>query len=309
MTMKILIIGGSGHVSGAVARAAVAGQHTVWTVTRGKRELPQGVRPLVADRNDDCAIAAAIAGASATWDVVIDCICYARPAILQDIRLFRGCAAQFVFVSTDFVYDPARRQFPQPVNGDCWADIPLDSTDYGRNKRLCELELIHGDTGAMAWTIVRPCHIYGPTSELGCLPLHGRDPQLIEKLRAGTPLRLVGNGHFLQQPILADDLAATILSIAGNEKTSRRIFNTAGPDVVESRAYYRIIADILGVTMTVEEVPVQAHLAKHPDQAPFFCHRVYDLEPLVAAGLHKPATPVTEGLRRHVEALLQRKRD
>ena len=33
---------------------------------------------------------------------------------------------------------------------------------------------------AMQWTILRPCHIYGPGSQLGCLPLHGRDPKLID---------------------------------------------------------------------------------------------------------------------------------
>ena len=48
--MKILIIGGSGHVSGAVARTALAGGHTVWTVTRGNRPLPEGVTSLIADR-------------------------------------------------------------------------------------------------------------------------------------------------------------------------------------------------------------------------------------------------------------------
>ena len=34
------------------------------------------------------------------------------PEIRQDIGLFRERAGQFVFVSTDFVYDPARRSFP-----------------------------------------------------------------------------------------------------------------------------------------------------------------------------------------------------
>ncbi|MDP6453177.1 MAG: FtsX-like permease family protein, partial [SAR202 cluster bacterium] len=50
----------------------------------------------------------------------------------------------------------------------------------------------------------------GPGSLLGCLPEHGRDPELIEKLQAGDTLRLVGGGHFLQQPIYAEDLAEMV---------------------------------------------------------------------------------------------------
>ena len=39
--MKILIVGGSGHVSGAVARVALVRDHEVWAITRGNRSLAQ----------------------------------------------------------------------------------------------------------------------------------------------------------------------------------------------------------------------------------------------------------------------------
>jgi nucleoside-diphosphate-sugar epimerase len=299
--MNILIIGGSGHVSGAVARAALAAGHAVWAVTRGQRSLPPGVRALTADRHDATAMEAAVAGAGTTWDLVVDCICFDLPDIRQDIALFRDRAAQFVMVSTDFVYHPAHRRFPQPEEASRYED----TLDYGRNKRACELVLIE-EAGEMAWTVVRPCHIYGPTSELGCLPLHGRDPELIPKLRAGQPLGLVGGGYFLQQPILADDLAATIVSVAGNRSAHQQIFNTAGPDIIESREYYHIVAEVLGVELAVTEVPVDQTRAAHPEMAPFLTHRIYDLRKIKEAGLRVPATPITEGLRMHVESLLAR---
>ena len=181
--MNLLIIGGSGHVSGAVARAALAKGYTVWTVTRGQRPLPRGVRALTADRHEPDAMETVVSGEGLRWNLVVDCICYDLPDIRQDIRLFRDRADRFVLVSTDFVYDPAQREFPQPVTGARYVTGRDGSMDYGRKKRLCEEELINTDTGGMAWSVVRPCHIYGPTSELGCLPLHGRDPELIGKLR------------------------------------------------------------------------------------------------------------------------------
>ena len=305
--MNILIIGGSGHVSGAVARAALAQNHDVWAITRGKRPVADGVRSLVADRHDDAAMEAVVAGQDMLWDLAIDCICFDLPDIQQDLRLLRQRAKQFVFVSTDFVYDPARRRFPQPADTEFFVAGDEGSTSYGAKKRLCEEELMNGDTGDMAWTIVRPCHIYGPTSELGCLPLHGRDPDLIPKLRAGEPIQLVGGGHFLQQPILAGDLAEMIVSVAGNRNAGGKAFNTAGPDVIESWQYYQIIADTLGVGLTIEEVSVSDYRAETPGKAPFLCHRIYDLGPIAASGLSVPSTSIEEGLRLHVTGLLERK--
>ena len=301
--MKILIVGGSGHVSGAVARVALVRDHVVWTITRGNRFLAECVESLIANRHDHKAMEAVVAEQDMVWDLVVDCICYNLADIRQDIELFRQRASQFVLVSTDFVYDPANRRFPQPEEAHSWASTG-GSNDYGEKKRLCEEELINGDTGELAWTIVRPCHVYGSTSELGCLPLHGRDPKLIEKLRSGKALQLVGGGHFLQQPVLADDLAETIVSIAGNRNAYRKIFNVAGPDVIESRQYYQIVADILNVKLTVQEIPVGSYFDEHPEKAPFLCHRIYDLSRIKNSGLSVPSTPIVKGLRLHVKGLL-----
>jgi nucleoside-diphosphate-sugar epimerase len=304
--MNLLIIGGSGHVSGALANAAVAAGHTVWTVTRGRRPLPAGVSGLVADRQEPGSLEKAIAAAGRTWDMVVDCIAFDAPALQQDLALFRNRAAHLAFISTDFVYDPARRRFPQPEEPACYVESESGASPYGFKKRRAEKVLLESDTGSLAWTVLRPCHIYGPTSELGCLPLHGRDKQLIAKLRAGEPLKLAGGGHFLQQPILAADLAQAVLSVFGNPKTRGRLFNAAGPDIVESRAYYQIIANVLGVELKVEEVAVAGLLREHPDMAPFLCHRIYDRAAMRDAGLTLPATPLVDGLRQHVEGLLGR---
>lgn len=303
--MNILVIGGSGHVSGAVVRAALAEGHQGSIITRGQRPVPPGVKSLIAERHDRKAMKEVVEKQNMVWDLVVDCICYEQEDMRQDIDLFRDRAKQFVFVSTDFVYDPALRRFPQPAETAHYVSGGEGSLSYGGKKRLCELELINGDTGNMGWTVVRPCHIYGPTSQLGCLPLHGRDPELIKKMREGVPLKLVGGGYFLQQPITADDLGRTIISVADNRKACGKLFNMAGPDVIESRQYYQIIADILKVSLTIEEVPVESYLAENPGARPFMCHRIYEHSQLRAAGLTVPSTSIVDGLRLHVEGLLK----
>lgn len=297
--LRILLIGGSGFVSGTLAHTALAGGHQVWAVTRGQRTLVPSVTPIMADRRDSNALRNALNAIDQSWDLVVDCIGYEASDAQQDIDLFRERAQQLVFISTDFVYDPAHRQFPQTEETEHYL-----ADGYGGKKRQCELVFLNNDTGKMRWTILRPCHIYGPGSLLGCLPNHGRDPDLIAKLQRGELLQLIGGGHFLQQPIIAADLAQTILSCAGNPHCHGQIYLTAGPEIIESRRYYEIIAEVLGVKARIEELPVSDFLVKHPDRHAFACHRIYDLSKLREHGLHVPATPMIDGLRQHVTSLL-----
>jgi nucleoside-diphosphate-sugar epimerase len=118
----------------------------------------------------------------------------------------------------------------------------------------------------------------------------------------------VGGGHFLQQPILAADLAATILSCYGNPRSQGQIYVTAGPEIVESWQYYQLIADLMALPLQVEETPVTDFLAAHPDRRPFLCHRIYDLVRLREHGLHVPATSLADGLAQHVANLLEQER-
>jgi len=298
--MNILTIGGSGFVSGALARLAVERGHHLWAVTRGKRNLPAGVTPIVADRNQRDAFATAVAAAGQTFDLVVDCIGYEPDDARQDIDILGPIARHLVFISTDFVYDPTYRTIPQRT------DNPHFETTqaYGKNKRHCELIIRDSAPEKLRWTILRPCHIYGPGSQLGCLPLHGRDAKLIDKLRAGEPITLVGGGHFLQQPIFARDLAQVALSCAGNAKAHQKTFHVAGPDIIESRRYYQIIAELLDVKIDLREISVEAYKSEHPEHLPFLCHRVYDIADLGKSGLHVPATPIEKGLREHTQSLI-----
>jgi nucleoside-diphosphate-sugar epimerase len=295
---NLLILGGSGFLSGTLARAALNRGQRVWALTRGQRPLPAGVIGLVADRRDQAGFAAALAGARVHWDLVVDCIAFAPQDIQQDIAVLGALTRQLLFVSTDFVYEPARRRFPQNEETEHYT-----SQGYGAQKRLCELELQQRTKGDMPWTIVRPCHIYGPGSQLGCLPAHGRDPQLITRLQAGESLRLVGGGHFLQQPVLAEDLVRVILDLGGRASAFWQTVCVAGPEFVESCEYYRMIAEILGVELRIEELPVGAYLTEHPEAAAFLCHRIYDLTRLRDSGISPPATPLAAGLRKQVASL------
>ena len=295
---RILIIGGSGFVSGTLARTAVSAGHRVWVLTRGRRPVPDGVIPLAADRDNDVSFARAITHADTSWDLVVDCIAYDSEHVRQDLRVLDGFMSHYVLISTDFVFDPRRRAFPQPEESDHYLQ-----EGYGGKKRQAERALMKWAADGVPWTVVRPCHIYGPGSHLGCLPLAGRDPDLVAKLRRGETIPLVGGGYFLQQPIFVRDLAAIILGCLGNERTHGEIFCAAGPDIAESRRYYEIIADRLGVTLSTEEVPVDRYRTDNPDKVSFLCHRIYGHEKMRDCGLPLPATSLEQGLSEHVASI------
>ncbi len=297
--MNVLVIGGSGFLSGHVVKAALAGGHAVTVVTRGKRPVPEGASAIVADRQDRAAFARAIEAGGQTWDLAIDCIGFNADDAKQDVEVIAPRSGHLVFVSTDFVFSAVGRPFPvDEAFSRFETELP-----YGKQKRDAELVILSA-AGQLPVTVVRPCHIYGPGSLLGCLPKHGRDAKLIDRLKAGETLTLVGGGYFLQQPLFAPDLAAMLLSCHGKVKAAGEIFQAAGPNVVESRTYYEIIAQHLGLKAAFDEERVSDFLRENPDGKAFCVHRVYSLAKASSAGLAIPATPLVEGLRQHVQSIV-----
>lgn len=297
--MRLLILGGSGFLSGTLAREALALGHEVTILTRGQRPVPNNTSVIQADRKDRSAFTSALTNEK-NWDLVVDSIGFDAEDAHQDLAVFSGRCGRFAFISTDFVYDPLRRKVPQSEE-----DAFYLSDGYGGDKRRAEEIFLQAGTATLSWTIFRPSHIYGPGSQLGCLPLHGRDPLLIGRFKKSEPLRLIGGGRFLQHPVFAPDLARSILSLHHNDQAAGKIFNIANPDIVESRHYYEIIADILGVPAFFEDIPTEAFLQEQPDKTPFCCDRVYDLSLLKASGLEMPATSIRGGLHRHVHFLME----
>jgi nucleoside-diphosphate-sugar epimerase len=302
--MKILLVGGSGFLSGTMARCAVHDGHEVWCVTRGRKKVHPNVHSIIADRKNASEFARAIATENQQWDLVIDCIGYSADDAKQDIDCFATRAKHLMFISTDFVLSPIDRPWKVDETYD-----RLNDTPYGIGKRAAEEVFLKyaqsSDNSKMRVTVLRPCHIYGPGSLLGCLPKHGRDPQLLDRMKRGETITLVGGGFFLQQPVFAEDLWTMAMSCFDREHTHGQIYFAPGPEIVESREFYRIIAKILRVNIAIEEISITDYLREHPEQASFCAHRVYDIEKAKRHALKLPGTPLGLGLTKHVEAALR----
>lgn len=299
--MKILIMGGSGKLSGCVARTALARGHEVWTVTRSGNGLPDGVHPILADRNQETDFAGRIAAANTRWDAVLDCICMNAAHAQQVLTVLAQYTPRAVVISTDSVYDPQHKTIPQSEESEYY----VTDDSYAGNKRKMELEFLHGK-GGLNWTLLRTGHIYGPGFEIGCFPEHFRSPELLAHIRADKPLRLAGGGHLLTQPTYVQDLADCMLDCLPNEKTYNEIFCIGEPKAIENRYYYEVIGNIVGHPVTIEELPLEDYIQAHPEHAGSLCERSYTLEKLKKAGVKLPSTSIEDGLRRHIDWLDQR---
>ena len=86
--MKALFIGGTGTISTDVVALA---QQKGWEITllnRGSKKMPEGIHSIIADINDEEAVAKAIV--SEHYDVVAQFIGYTAEDVKRDIRLFQN---------------------------------------------------------------------------------------------------------------------------------------------------------------------------------------------------------------------------
>ncbi len=296
--MNLLILGGSGQLSGRVATLALQQGHEVWTLTRGRRPLPEGVHSLVADRGDHDAVRAAVEAANVHWDACLDCTAQTPADARLCVEIISRYTERFVVVSTDSVYHPAYKTVPQDESNEHY----LTDGGYGATKRLMEEVYL---ASALNYTIFRPGHIFGAGFQAGCFPEHSRQPDLLAHMRAGKPLRLVGGGEFLIHPIYVDDLALSILDCIDKPGAYRQIFCIGGAEVVTNAEYFRTLGRILGVEAVIEAIPLDGYLEAHPQYSGHLCQRCYDMTKLRSAGIRVPDTSLEAGLREQVAWLDQ----
>ena len=103
-------------------------------------------------------------------------------------------------------------------------------------------------------------------------------------------------GTYLIHPVYVDDLATTLVDCMAKETTFQEIFCIGGPEAVQNRTYYEIIAECLGTSLILEEIPLTGYLENHPEYAGHLCHRINDLSKLRSAGVRMPSTRLRDGI-------------
>ena len=294
--MRILLIGGTGFLSRRILFHTLRSGYEVVYLTRGRRpviDVP-GAAHIKADRNQNNLDEKL---KNVQWDIVIDAICKTPEHGTQAVELARSCQ-RLIMISTDYVYDPTHRRLLQKEEN----AVYTGSMKYGSGKRKAELEIMNASKdGIVDATILRPPHIYGPGSNPGTIPKHGRDQNLIRDILERKPLRLIQGGLGLIQPIYVDDLARIILRLFSEKKTYGEIYNCPGQDVMTHLDYYKEIGKCLGEDIVV----VPYHPKDEELEDCFPCgHRYYDSSKIKAVLRGFDYTPFKEGIHKWIKELM-----
>jgi len=247
--MKVLFIGGTGVISTAVSREAVARGFELYLLNRGSKPASfAGAHSLIADihKAEDVRLALR----DLEFDVVVDWIALTPNDVDRDINLFRGRTKQYIFISSASVY-----QKP-PVNYLITESTSLYNPywEYSSNKILCEERLMRacGEEGFPV-TIVRPSLTYDTNFPIA---IGGRGCYtLAQRLIQGREIIVHGDGSSLWVVTHADDFARGFLGLLGNERAIGEAFHITTDEVLTWEQIYQTIAAALGVEAKIVHIP------------------------------------------------------
>ncbi len=260
--MRVVIIGGSGHVGTYLVPRLVEAGYEVINITRGSSQpyLPHAawnqVQHVIADRDSEDhagTFGQRIAGLKP--DIVIDMICFTQASAQQLVEALRGKIQHFLHCGTIWIYGhstqvPATEEQPRhphiKYHGDPVSD-PYQRYDYGVQKAEIESYLLReARQNGFPATALHPGHIVGP----GYIPLNPQgnfNPQVFGKLARGEELILANFGLETVHHVHADDVAqAFMCAIARRSPALGEAFHTVSPAALTLRGYAEAAAAWFG---------------------------------------------------------------
>jgi len=247
--VRVLFIGGTGVISSACVREAVARDDIdLFVLNRGQsstRPLPARVHELRGDARDTASVRKTLDGL--VFDAVVDFVAFTPDHIKADLDLFRGRTSQYVFISTASAYQKPPSRLPvtesTPLRNPYW--------QYSRDKIACEDLLVaeYRDNGFPA-TIVRPSHTYDATKTV----LSGGWTSL-NRMLSGKPVIVHGDGTSLWTVTHNTDFARAFVPLLGHPRTLGEAFHITSDDVLTWDQIAHALASALGVTPRIVHVP------------------------------------------------------
>ena len=242
--MRILFIGGTGTISSAITQQLAATEHELWLLNRGNRkgEVPQNVKQIVADINDENAVLEKLGDTK--FDAVCDFIGFVPNQVERDFRLFAGRTRQYVYISSASAYNKPARSYV--INEGTTLANP--HWQYSRDKIACEeLLMKHYREDGFPVTIVRPSHTY---CERGVpVSVHGPKGswQVLKRMMEGKRVIVHGDGSSLWTMTWNGDFAKGFIGLLGNPHAIGEVFQIMSDESLTWNQIYQAVADALGV--------------------------------------------------------------
>ena len=250
--MRVIVIGGTGHIGTWLCPQLVEGGHSVVCVSRGDRQ-PYQPNPLWdrveranIDRNaEDFAERIAALGG----DAVIDITCYTLESAVQLVDALRGRVQLFLHCGTIWVHGPS-------VQVPTTEDEPRRPFgDYGCRKAAIESYLLDEARRGFPVGILHPGHLVGP----GWRPLNPQgnfNPRVFSDLACGREVTLPNIGMETVHHVHASDVAQAFARAVDRPESARgESFHVVSAAALTLRGYAERMAAWFGQEARLKFLP------------------------------------------------------
>jgi len=246
--MRIVVIGGSGHVGSFLVPRLVRAGHQVVNLSRGKSqpyvvdEAWRDVQQVLINREAaeaDGSFADRVVALDS--DAVIDMTGFTLTSTVALLEGLRGHTGHLLHCGSIWKYGPSLKI---PVTEE---NESPPFGEYGMQKAAIARMLQHETrSGGLVTTSLHPGHISGPGwPAIG--PLGNLDPAVWTALSAGTEIAIPGIGSELLHHVHADDVAQAFqLAVEHRDEAAGESFNVVAPSAMTVRGFAEIVAGWFG---------------------------------------------------------------
>lgn len=296
--MKILVIGGTGHVGTFLVPKLVANGHEVYVGTRGNTRLRdenlfRGAKFVTVDSKDDKSL---LNLKEYKFDTVVDFpgTAYRVWELLKnDISHLVACGSLWMFGYPTKVPTPEEFGLPHPHKGyiERFEQIKKMQSESGKFKAV--------------FSAVMPPNICGP-GKIPLDPMGDRSVENQKKMMRGEPVILPDGPECLIGPCDAEDLASLFALVVENpEKSKGELFNGGAEYSVVMSDFVRIYSEIYEKEIPIERVSWQEYTEKINPSAGawwhFYAHMMPDISKAKNLLGYKPKYTPEQTVRRAVE--------
>ena len=246
--MRIVVIGGTGHIGSFLVPRLVRAGHEVVSVSRGTRAPYteaaewEHVERLVVDREaEDEAGTFPARIAALGCDVVIDLVCFTLPSAEALVEGLRGHVGHLLHCGSIWRYGPSA--VVPIVEGGGTPPFGEYGVEKDRIARMLQQETANG---GLVTTSLHPGHIVGP-GWAPVNPLGNFDPDVWRILADGEPLRIPGLGAEMLHHVHADDVAQAFeLAVAHRDRVAGEDLNVTSASAITVRGFAEAAASWFG---------------------------------------------------------------
>ena len=266
--MKVIVIGGTGHVGTYLVPMLVEAGCEVSVISRGMRSpyaahgAWKKVQIIELDRKEEDAkgsFGRSVAGLAP--DVVIDQICF-MPQSLRDLMdALRGRITHLMICGTIWIHGPASCV---PTREE---DDHTPFGDYGIRKLEMERMLLgEARRGGIPGTMIHPGHIVGP----GWAPLNPEghfDTEVLKNIWHGRECLLPDRGMETVHHVHAEDVARLFMAALTNWSVSRgEAFHAVSPAALTLRGYAEALYHWRGHEPAIRYLPWEEWKKHHTEE-------------------------------------------